>query len=149
MTLTTTVQSALVSLSRAALPSEACGFINPTGDVIALPNISDRPTDTFEMRWSDVSPFHGAYGYALWHSHPRTRAALSLDDQQAMHLIQLPMIVVSLMSELPIIRCFTWSARGPIEVCSYRVPDSPLQKSHSVVEALQGTDRSVNEEDPG
>jgi hypothetical protein len=33
------------------------------------------------------------------------------------------MIIVSLKSTVPIIRCYEWSRRGPIEVASYRVPD--------------------------
>lgn len=145
--LTTTVQSALVSRSRAAQPCEACGLLTSHG-VIAIPNTSQTPSETFEMHlacamslFSDVVDI--GIPFAIWHSHPMTRAMMSRADGELMQRVQLPMIVVSLSAKIPIIRCYEWGPRGPVEVANYRVTESPLQISPNVIDT-HDTDRSVH-----
>ena len=48
---------------------------------------------------------------------------MSREDGNLMWRVKLPMIVVSLSAKVPIIRCYEWGRRGPIEVANYRVPD--------------------------
>lgn len=155
MMLTTTVQSALVSLSRAARPSEACGYLILPDQVRALTNLSPTPAESFEHDWEPIqfmASLHGREKLVLWHSHPRTRAVWSLADLQIMQWTKLPMLIVSLKATAPLIRVYVWNERcaGPMEVVSYRVEErQALQNPQTVVEASARTDRSVTEEPRG
>lgn len=103
------------------------------GGVLQVPNQSPTPTETFEIHEGGLAQAMAALSdlthigtpIAIWHSHPTTRAMMSRADGELMQRVHLPMIVVSLCAEIPIIRCYEWSPRGPIEVASYRVPDPP------------------------
>lgn len=146
--------SALVSLSRAALPCEACGYLLLPEYVHALTNLSPHPTEAFEIDWEPIQfmcAVHGCDKVLLWHSHPRTRAVWSLADREIMARTKLPMLIVSLKAQIPLIRGYVWNERcdSPMEVVTYRVTDNPLQNSEVVIEASPRTDRSVTEERPG
>lgn len=127
-TLTAPVLLVLVEESRQAQPCEACGVLMAEG-VLCVPNHSPTPEDSFEMNEQELALAMSALSemteigipIALWHSHPTTRAMMSRSDCELMQRVQLPMIVVSLSAQVPIIRCYEWGARGPVEVANYRV----------------------------
>ena len=133
ISLTKTVQSQLVSLSRAVLPNEACGYILISQDlVIALPNAHPTPDTHFRMvldaraRWHIVH--QGLRDFVVWHSHPRTIASPGRDDRQLFEYYPL-MAIVSLKAQVPIIRCYSRDG----ELCSYRVYDA-FQSSQDVLQ---------------
>ena len=137
--LTSIVQSQLVSLSRAALPNEACGYLVLSEDrIVLLPNTAEYPQYDFRMtlRPADIERVrqHGLRGVALWHSHPRTLAALSSADRRLMAATPFAMIIVSLKAAVPIIRVYARDGRIPVEVASYRVEDAAtLQTSPNMI----------------
>lgn len=99
--------------------------------MLHVPNSSPTPTETFEIHEGGLAQAMAALSdlthigtpIAIWHSHPTTRAMMSRADGELMQRVHLPMIVVSLCAEIPIIRCYEWGSRGPVEVASYRVEE--------------------------
>lgn len=57
-----------------AAPREAVGLILSDGTVVSLPNHSENPTCSFEVRKSDLATQLGVERHleevVLWHSHP-------------------------------------------------------------------------------
>lgn len=122
------MQTTLVSLSRFAVPNEACGLLS-LGDPevnFTLTNIHKDPEHQFEFDWNEYWAIRQLIPRELclaWHSHPRTRASPSEQDLALMQRIELPMAIISLRARIPLIRIFTCDMYRlkSTEVGSYRL----------------------------
>jgi len=138
------MQTTMVTISRQASPSEACGIacLIPGIERLGLDplsvfqNVHRRPEDYFQVDWEEF--WEGVERYRrlgikdpaliCWHSHPRTRAHPSLEDIDFMQRTGFPMAIVSLRATVPLIRIFVAESIRPkvSEVGSHRVPVLPL-----------------------
>ena len=113
MDLTEEAQRTLIEWSRKEAPREACGIISH--DTIRLMrNVSPHPEHSFicaglgfvVLQSKDMFTTDNLHGYAIWHSHPQTRAVPTRPDLDLMRETLVPMIIVSLFSTVPEIAIF-------------------------------------------
>lgn len=114
MELTELIQRTLVRLSLAEYPKEACGILTQH-ELVQMPNGSPLPEESFVMDAdgdrilyqpeSGILPYD-FHGYAIWHSHPASRAVPTRPDLDLMRETLVPMIIVSLLPTVPEIAVF-------------------------------------------
>lgn len=131
MDLTTETQGILVEWSRRELPNEACGILS--FDTLRLMrNVAPHPEEQFVCAGLGKVVLHNQKGYlnahlkgyAIWHSHPRTRAVPTREDIDLMRETLVPLIIVSLLPTIPEISIFALDDHNPDRVCctrTYRV----------------------------
>ena len=130
MNLTEEAQRMLIEWSRKEAPREACGIISQ--DTLRLMrNASPHPEHSFICAGLGVVVLYSKeqfvtdalHGYAIWHSHPKTRAVPTRPDIDLMRETLVPMIIVSLASTVPEVAVFALdehNAERVICVRSYR-----------------------------
>lgn len=128
MDLTELIQRTLVKLSLAEYPREACGILTQY-ELVQMPNVSPFPEESFVMGaegdrilslpGSGILPYD-FHGYALWHSHPRSRAVPTRPDMDLMRQTLTPMIIVSLMTTVPEIAVFKLDEHNRFRACCVR-----------------------------
>ncbi len=127
MDLTEETQRILLEWSRAAAPFEACGIVSQ--DTLRLMrNASPHPEHSFICAGLGVDVRHNAEGYvhgglrsyAIWHSHPLTRAIPTRPDLDLMRETLVPMIIVSLITTVPEIAVFVLDDHNPERACCVR-----------------------------
>lgn len=128
MELTELIQRTLVRLSLAEYPKEACGILTQH-ELVQMPNGSPLPEESFVMEAegdrilyqpeSGILPYD-FHGYAIWHSHPRSRAVPTRPDMDLMRQTLVPMIIVSLMTTVPEIAVFKLDEHNRFRACCVR-----------------------------
>ena len=130
MDLTEEAQRILIELSRREAPSEACGILSQ--DTIRLmKNVSPTPSRAFICAGVGKTVLHNKngyltdtlQGYAIWHSHPGSRAVPTPEDIDLMRETLVPMVIVSLLPTVPEVAIFALdedNADRVICVRSYR-----------------------------
>lgn len=127
MDLTLEAQRILVELSRQELPAEACGILSQ--DTIRLmKNASPTPETHFICQGVGKTVLHNQLGYfndtikgyAIWHSHPKSRAVPTPDDIDLMRETLVPMIIVSLLPTVPEVAIFALDEHNDTRVCCIR-----------------------------
>lgn len=128
MELTELIQRTLVRLSLTEYPREACGILTQH-ELVQMPNGSPLPEESFVMGdegdrilyqpQSGILPYDFK-GYAIWHSHPRSRAVPTRPDLDLMRSTLAPMIIVSLRATIPEISVFKLDEHNHWRACCVR-----------------------------
>lgn len=58
---------------------ERVGFILDNGDIVEVPNISDKPNESFSVSTNILSTYEDRM-VATWHTHPGGSSNLSVED---------------------------------------------------------------------
>ena len=118
MTIPPNLIQQMIEIARAEAPKEACGVLwfNRHGEAVglkALRNSHETPTEGFAMCPITVSLLTFLHDWVgLWHSHPKTRAVPSREDLELMKRTDLPMVIVSLLGQVPDVRAYAIDHRG-------------------------------------
>jgi len=130
MDLTEETQRILIEWSRQQAPNEACGILS-YDTLRRMRNVSPTPETAFICAGLGDVVLHNQAGYlndhleryAIWHSHPTSRAVPTRPDIDLMQETLVPMIIVSLASTVPEVAIFALdehNADRVICVRSYR-----------------------------
>lgn len=127
MDLTEEAQRILLDWSRKEAPREACGIITPD-TLRRMKNHSLDPERSFLCVGPGVEVLHNPdgyvhgnlRGYAIWHSHPQSRAVPTFPDMDLMLATLVPMIIVSLWATVPEIAIYVLDDHNPVRVCCAR-----------------------------
>lgn len=136
MELTTLTQQTLVAWSLTECPNEACGYLT-AHDLCLTENCAPDTTIAFVCHGvGKVKLFapgllvKGDFrGYAIWHSHPKSRATPTPPDLALMQATLVPMIIVGLVQRVPDISVYVLDGHNSeraILLRTYRPLPSPV-----------------------
>lgn len=98
----------LIAWSRKEVPREACGILTET-ELRLMDNDAPLPEQSFVCKGLGRTVLHNPDGfvtsrlpgYAIWHSHPTSRAVPTPPDLDLMRETLVPMVIVSLLPTVP------------------------------------------------
>ena len=128
MDLTEETQRILIECSRQQAPYEACGILS-YDTLRRMRNDSPTPETAFICAGLGEVVLHNSAGYlndhleryAIWHSHPKSRAVPTRPDIDLMRETLVPMIIVSLLPAVPEVAIFALDEHNTARAICIRV----------------------------